>query len=243
MDGLQTPSGVETPSGLTSVVSTVAGGLETPDFIELRKNTSGVRELGEPGGQRQLYQVVPERQTNVRGLMGSERGYDISAVSGTANVEVLGQEGRGKVRHINLFAICISTDEVSFFVFRILAQDRRGSIDRRRRTGRHVRRPTTEAVRRGQSCVRWCSCSWLQGRLLGYGCRECCTGDQEAAKGGWKEEGEGERLQVLGGVLLMTMVFDGFASFLLPDGLTSMYPRMRNMVYCKCTPRALFPSL
>jgi splicing factor 3B subunit 2 len=91
---------METPSGLTSVVSTVAGGLETPDFIELRKNTSGVRELGEPSGQRQLYQVVPERQTNIRGLVGSERGYDISAVSGPANVEVLGQEGRGKVRPV-----------------------------------------------------------------------------------------------------------------------------------------------
>ena len=79
------------------MVSTVAGGLETPDFIELRKNTSGVRELGEPNGQRQLYQVVPERQTNIRGLMGSERGYDISGVSGAANAEVLGHEARGKV--------------------------------------------------------------------------------------------------------------------------------------------------
>jgi splicing factor 3B subunit 2 len=131
MDGLQTPSGVETPSGLTSVVSTVAGGLETPDFIELRKNTSGVRELGESGGQRQLYQVVPERQTNIRGLMGSERGYDISAVAGAANVEVLGQEGRGKVRPFYLFTISISTDEVSVCLFCILAQDRRAGIDRR----------------------------------------------------------------------------------------------------------------
>ena len=147
MDGLQTPSGVETPSGLTSVVSTVAGGLETPDFIELRKNTSGVRELGEAGGQRQLYQVVPERQTNIRGLMGSERGYDISAVSGAPNVEVLGQEARGKVRPFYLFAISISIDEVSICVLRILAQDRCRGIDRRRRVGRHVRRPTTEAVR------------------------------------------------------------------------------------------------
>ena len=214
MDGLQTPSGVETPSGLTSVVSTVAGGLETPDFIELRKNTSGVRELGEGGGQRQLYQVVPERQTNIRGLMGSERGYDISAVSGATNVEVLGQEGRGKVRPIYLFAISITTDEVSFCVLRILAQDRHRCINRCRRVGRHVRRPTTEAVRRGQPCVRWCSRSWRQGRLLGYGCRECCTDSQEAAKGWWEEEGEGERVQVLGGVLWLMTVFDGFASFL-----------------------------
>jgi splicing factor 3B subunit 2 len=132
MDGLQTPS------GLTSVVSTVAGGLGTLDFIELRKNTSGVRELGESGGQRQLYQVVPERQTNIHGLMGSERGYDISAVAGAANVEVLGQEGRGKVRPVYLFTISISTYEVSVCLFCILAQDWRGGIDRRRRAGRHV---------------------------------------------------------------------------------------------------------
>ena len=106
-----------TPSGIVSV-STVAGGLETPDFIELRKNTSGVREVGEPSGQRQLYQVVPERQTNIRGLMGSERGYDISAVSGAANVEVLGQEGRGKVRRLYSFSNLTSTDRFPIHVFR-----------------------------------------------------------------------------------------------------------------------------
>ena len=147
MDGLQTPSGAETPSGLTSVVSTVAGGLETPDFIELRKNTSGVRELGDVGGQRQLYQVVPERQTNIRGLMGSERGYDISAVSGAANVEVLGQEARGKVRPVTCLLSPSALMKFPFCVLRILAQDRCRGIDRRRRVGRHVRRPTTEAVR------------------------------------------------------------------------------------------------
>lgn len=98
---MQTPSGMETPSGMTSVVSTVAGGLETPDFLDLRKNT-GVRALPETtdAGPRQLYQVVPERQTAIRGLMGSERGYDIAglAQSGApANVPVLGQERGQKV--------------------------------------------------------------------------------------------------------------------------------------------------
>ncbi|TRM61252.1 hypothetical protein BD626DRAFT_405869 [Schizophyllum amplum] len=97
MDGIQTPSGLETPSGMASVVSTVPGGLETPDFLELRKNTGRpvVADAVETG-PRSLYQVVPEKQTNVRGLMGSERGYDVSAVGGAA-IPVLGDE-RGQKR-------------------------------------------------------------------------------------------------------------------------------------------------
>ncbi|TFK19161.1 DUF382-domain-containing protein [Coprinopsis marcescibilis] len=92
-DGLQTPSGLETPSGLTSVVSTVAGGLETPDFLELRKGREVVEHVDSSAGPRSLYHVVPEKQTNVRGLMGSERGYDLSAAGGAAgNVPVLGDE-------------------------------------------------------------------------------------------------------------------------------------------------------
>ncbi|GLB34521.1 putative DUF382-domain-containing protein [Lyophyllum shimeji] len=98
-DGLQTPSGLETPSGMASVVSTVAGGLETPDFLELRKGRT-VTEAVEAGtGPRSLYQVVPEKQTLVRGLMGSERGYDVSAVTG-APIPVLGDE-RGTKRKAN----------------------------------------------------------------------------------------------------------------------------------------------
>lgn len=95
MDGTQTPSGLETPSGMASVVSTVAGGLETPDFLELRKNARPSADAGE-SGPRSLYQVVPEKQTNVRGLMGSERGYDVSALGGSA-IPVLGDERGGKV--------------------------------------------------------------------------------------------------------------------------------------------------
>jgi len=95
-DGMQTPSGMETPSGLASVVSTVPGGLETPDFLELRKN-AGRAQSEADSGPRSLYQVVPERQTAVRGLMGSERGYDISGVAGSQQVPVLGEERGSKV--------------------------------------------------------------------------------------------------------------------------------------------------
>ncbi len=86
-----------TPSGMASTVSTIAGGLETPDFLELRKTSQRtVSEAMESSGPRSLYQVVPEKQTSVRGLMGSERGYDVSAVAG-APIPVLGNE-RGTKR-------------------------------------------------------------------------------------------------------------------------------------------------
>ncbi|RPD66578.1 DUF382-domain-containing protein [Lentinus tigrinus ALCF2SS1-7] len=97
-DGMQTPSGLETPSGMASVVSTVAGGLETPDFLELRKNASRTTTEAAETGPRSLYQVVPEKQTSVRGLMGSERGYDVSAVTGGGAIPVLGDERGSKVR-------------------------------------------------------------------------------------------------------------------------------------------------
>ncbi|EPQ57816.1 DUF382-domain-containing protein [Gloeophyllum trabeum ATCC 11539] len=110
-EGMQTPSGMETPSGMTSVVSTVAGGLETPDFLELRKNQRAPSEAAD-SGPKSLYQVVPEKQTAVRGLMGSERGYDISAVAGAgANVPVLGEE-RGTKRKANGVDISLDASEL-----------------------------------------------------------------------------------------------------------------------------------
>lgn len=95
-DGMQTPSGTETPSGMTSVVSTVAGGLETPDFLELRKSAGRAPSEAADTGPRSLYQVVPEKQTSVRGLMGSERGYDVSAVAQGGAIPVLGDERGSK---------------------------------------------------------------------------------------------------------------------------------------------------
>lgn len=106
--GLQTPSGLETPSGMASVVSTIAGGLETPDFLELRKNVP--RSTSEAPGSRSLYQVLPEKQTNVRGLMGSERGYDVSAATAAA-IPVLGEE-RGTKRKAGGVDVSLSADEL-----------------------------------------------------------------------------------------------------------------------------------
>ncbi|RUS20737.1 PSP-domain-containing protein [Endogone sp. FLAS-F59071] len=76
--------GLVTPSGLASVASTVPSGLETPDFIELRKDprTRG----GDDGDEnpRQLYTVIPEVQRSITGFMGSQHGYDLSAAKAPA---------------------------------------------------------------------------------------------------------------------------------------------------------------
>lgn len=107
---------------MASVVSTIAGGLETPDFLELRKNPSSrdrERER-ENDGPRSLYQVLPERQTNVRGIMGSERGYDVSNVAG-APIPVLGDERGTKVRS-NFATDLLSADVMS-------SQRKAGGVD------------------------------------------------------------------------------------------------------------------
>lgn len=86
---------------MASVVSTVAGGLETPDFLELRKTSTRYASDAPESGPRSLYQVVPEKQTSVRGLMGSERGYDVSQVANPQNLPVLGEERGTKVCRTN----------------------------------------------------------------------------------------------------------------------------------------------
>lgn len=105
-DGLETPSGLATPSGYHSVVSTVPGGLETPDFMDLRKNTKAQAE-DVPSGPKELYQVIPERETTSRGLMGSSTAYDIGAVGKGSGLAVLGGEDSGrKVSHSSVVDIC-----------------------------------------------------------------------------------------------------------------------------------------
>ncbi|KZT09690.1 DUF382-domain-containing protein [Laetiporus sulphureus 93-53] len=110
-EGLQTPSGLATPSGMASVVSTVAGGLETPDFLELRKNAGRAQSEAVETGPRSLYHVVPEKQTSVRGIMGSERGYDVTAVTGSGAIPVLGDE-RGSKRRTNGVEVSIDASEL-----------------------------------------------------------------------------------------------------------------------------------
>ncbi|CAB4475974.1 uncharacterized protein OCT59_018011 [Rhizophagus irregularis] len=95
-EGLVTPSGLSSvPSGLetpeyielrkfqnTSTTSTttntasLASGLETPDFIELRKYQKSDED--EP---KQLYTVLPQKEASISGFMGSQHVYDLSSTS------------------------------------------------------------------------------------------------------------------------------------------------------------------
>lgn len=88
--GLETPSGMATPSGMNSVTSTVPPGLETPAFAELRKKTRQDSEAPGPSQPRDLYQVIPERESSSRGFMGSSTTYDMSGPG------ILGAEDLGK---------------------------------------------------------------------------------------------------------------------------------------------------
>ncbi|KAK9767688.1 hypothetical protein K7432_002327 [Basidiobolus ranarum] len=74
--------GLETPSGLSSVQT----GLETPAYIELRKNVERELEDDQP---KQLYHVIQQKDTAVSGFMGSQHVYDMS--SGAS-----GSSGRSK---------------------------------------------------------------------------------------------------------------------------------------------------
>ncbi|WVO21572.1 uncharacterized protein IAS62_002881 [Cryptococcus decagattii] len=109
-DGLETPSGLATPSGYNSVVSTVPGGLETPDFMDLRKNTRAQAE-DVPSRPKELYQVIPERETTSRGIMGSSTAYDIGGASKGSGLAVLGAEDNGRKRKAGDVDISIDTDE------------------------------------------------------------------------------------------------------------------------------------
>ena len=88
---------------MQTAISTVPGGLETPDFLQLRKD-AGPAESEVPATPvpRELYQVIPERQTSSRGFMGSSTTYDVGSLGGgpSSGPRVLGQDDRGtKVRN------------------------------------------------------------------------------------------------------------------------------------------------
>ncbi|OAV95030.1 hypothetical protein PTTG_09767 [Puccinia triticina 1-1 BBBD Race 1] len=114
-DGTQTPTGLETPSGLASITSTVPGGLETPDFIELRKRREGTGAV-EPeadNGPKSLYHVIPEKETKITGFMGSDRVYDVRGISQHGhNVSMLGQEDRGTKRKANGVDVALDPSEL-----------------------------------------------------------------------------------------------------------------------------------
>ncbi|KAG5518882.1 hypothetical protein PMAC_002413 [Pneumocystis sp. 'macacae'] len=71
LDGIETSSGVETPSGM---VSSVPSGIETPEYIELRKQR--VSDVEVDSGKT-FYQPIAEQQSRIKG----EYIYDLSDVN------------------------------------------------------------------------------------------------------------------------------------------------------------------
>ncbi|GFZ48626.1 Cold sensitive U2 snRNA suppressor 1 [Saitozyma sp. JCM 24511] len=143
--GTETPSGLATPSGYNSVTSTVPGGLETPDFVDLRKKTRGTETEETPSGPRDLYQVIPERETSSRGFMGSSTAYDMSQLgkSGPGGPGVLGAEDRGTKRKVGDVDVSIDTDEE-------LSQEQlRARYDASRAQASRVHVPGADADRSG----------------------------------------------------------------------------------------------
>lgn len=114
-EGLQTPStfaqGMETPSGFQSVASTIPGGMETPDFLELRKRRETTTDTEAGGPPRELYQVLPEQRANIKGILGSERAYDTRNIS-TGNVPILGVDDRGQKRKAGAVDMSIDAAEL-----------------------------------------------------------------------------------------------------------------------------------
>lgn len=119
--GLETPiEGLQTPSGLQSVASTVpGGGLETPSFLELRKGGRRGQQADEDdSGPKQLFHILPERDVSAsNGFLTADHGYDLASIhkagSGNriASGPVLGEEdSRGTKRKADSGAIELSID-------------------------------------------------------------------------------------------------------------------------------------
>ncbi|DAA77451.1 TPA_exp: Uncharacterized protein A8136_6711 [Trichophyton benhamiae CBS 112371] len=94
--GLQTPSGLETPSGMISSIPSEYGGTQSiAGEFDVRKHHRGT-ETEESTQPRSAYQVIPERETQVKGFFGGDRVYDLKGT--TANLPVLGEEDENRKR-------------------------------------------------------------------------------------------------------------------------------------------------
>ncbi|RWA15037.1 hypothetical protein EKO27_g78 [Xylaria grammica] len=91
--GLQTPSGLDTPAGITSTVPTEYG-THTESVageMDLRKQRRGY-ETEDSMHPRAAYTVLQERQTRAEGFFGSDRVYDMK---NAGDIRVLGQDDDG----------------------------------------------------------------------------------------------------------------------------------------------------
>lgn len=94
--GLQTPSGLVTPSGTSSAMPSEYGVAENiTGEIDLRKQKRGT-ETEESSVPRSAYQVIPEQQASARGFFGSDRTYDLKAAQST--LPLLGADEQNRKR-------------------------------------------------------------------------------------------------------------------------------------------------
>jgi len=109
--GLATSSGTKT-SGVASVEPSVYGGTESVrgDF-SLRKERRGT-ETEETPYPRSAGQVIQEQNVKTSGFFGSDRGYNLSGVQGTANLPVLGQEDNRRKRKAGDVDVSVNLDSM-----------------------------------------------------------------------------------------------------------------------------------
>ncbi|OJJ33109.1 hypothetical protein ASPWEDRAFT_61270 [Aspergillus wentii DTO 134E9] len=93
--GTQTPSGLETPSGIASAAPSELTGEGVTGEFDVRKPHRGTQSE-EPTHPRNAFQVIPERQTQVQGFFGGDRAYDLNTSS--HNLPLLGAEEQNRKR-------------------------------------------------------------------------------------------------------------------------------------------------
>lgn len=94
-DGLQTPGGLETPSGIVSNLPSEYGTSDLSGELDVRKHTRGT-ETEEFTQPRAAYQVIREQNTRVQGFFGGDRLYDLNPSN--ENIPVLGKEDQTRKR-------------------------------------------------------------------------------------------------------------------------------------------------
>lgn len=95
-DGVETPGGLETPSGFVSNLPSEYGASDLNGELDVRKHTRGTETEEFTRPRKAAYQVVREQSTNIQGFFGGDRLYDLGPAS--ENVPVLGKEDQSRKR-------------------------------------------------------------------------------------------------------------------------------------------------
>ncbi|KAL8282129.1 hypothetical protein RB597_009709 [Gaeumannomyces tritici] len=91
---IEMPSGLETPSGYSTVPVDGPSGVESSmaGEFDLRKQRRGFETEESSAAPRSAYTVIAEKQTQATGFFGSDRVYDLSKARGAGGPPVLGQD-------------------------------------------------------------------------------------------------------------------------------------------------------